>query len=172
MSLNGMISSDVSQDVHLTDKQIVEEVYVSEGDQVDVGDPLLSYDMTLVNIELEVEKLNKEGMEIQKKGTEQEIEKLKKQKPVPESSKVSSPGKDETAGTAQTTSFTGVSGGFTRLFGSSAMEPKTGAPGEEDMDEKDPEAGNPNPGTLDPRSGPRQGGTAQRRGQGRGFGAH
>ena len=53
MSLNGMISSDVSQDVHLTDKQIVEEVYVSEGDQVDVGDPLLSYDMTLVNIELE-----------------------------------------------------------------------------------------------------------------------
>ncbi|POP32935.1 hypothetical protein C3B58_09730 [Lactonifactor longoviformis] len=154
MSLNGMISSDVSQDVHLTDKQIVEEVYVSEGDQVDVGDPLLSYDMTLVNIELEVEKLNKEGMEIQKKGTEQEIEKLKKQKPVPESSKISSPGKDETEGAAQTTSFSGVSGGFTRLSGSSAMEPKTGAPGEEDKGEKEPGTGTPDPGTPDPGQEP------------------
>lgn len=77
MMLNGMISSDVSQEVHLTDKQVVQEVFVKEGDQVEVGTPLLSYDMTLVDIELEMEKLNKEGLAIQKKGLEQEIQKIK-----------------------------------------------------------------------------------------------
>lgn len=103
MNLSGMILSDVSQDVHLTDKQIVEEVFVKEGDQVEVGDPLLSYDMTLVNIDLEMEKINKESIDIKIKGLKQEIQKIKDTQTVSKStggedaSKVSSQGEGHQA---------------------------------------------------------------------------
>lgn len=77
-SLEGTIASQVSQEVHLQEKQIVSAVHVQEGQEVKKGDPLLSYDMTLVNIELETEKLSRQQLEIKKKGLEQELEKLKK----------------------------------------------------------------------------------------------
>ena len=79
-SLDGTIASQVSQEVHLQDKQIVSAVHVQEGQEVKKGDPLLSYDMTLVNIDLEMEKLTRQQLEIKKKGLEQELEKLKKDK--------------------------------------------------------------------------------------------
>ena len=59
-SLEGTIASQVSQEVHLQDKQIVSAVHVQEGQEVKKGDPLLSYDMTLVNIDLEMEKLTRQ----------------------------------------------------------------------------------------------------------------
>src|SRR5699024_3533116 len=68
MSFSGMISSDMTQDVHLQEKQMVEEIFVQEGDVVQVGDPLMRYDMTLVDIELEMEKLNLESLDIRKQG--------------------------------------------------------------------------------------------------------
>ena len=76
-SLEGSVSTSVSQQVHLADQQIVSQVFVKEGQEVKEGDPLLSYDMTLVNLDLEMEKLNKEQLEVKKKGLEQEIKKLK-----------------------------------------------------------------------------------------------
>ena len=79
-SLEGTIASQVSQEVHLQDKQIVSAVHVQEGQEVKKGDPLLSYDMTLVNIDLEMEKLTRQQLEVKKKGLEQELEKLKKDK--------------------------------------------------------------------------------------------
>lgn len=79
-SLDGTIASQVSQEVHLQEKQIVSAVHVQEGQEVKKGDPLLSYDMTLVNIDLEMEKLTRQQLEIKKKGLEQELEKLKKDK--------------------------------------------------------------------------------------------
>ena len=79
-SLEGSVSSNVSQQVHLADKQIVSQVFVKEGQEVKEGDPLLSYDMTLVNLDLEMEKLNKQQLEIKKKGLEQELQKLKEDK--------------------------------------------------------------------------------------------
>lgn len=82
MDISGTVTSNASQEIHLTDQQVVDEVFVQEGDAVEIGTPLLSFDMTLTNLNLESEKLNKEGLEIQKKGLENEIERLKKQKPV------------------------------------------------------------------------------------------
>ena len=79
-SLEGTIVSQVSQEVHLQDKQIVSSVHVQEGQEVEKGDPLLSYDMTLVDIQLETEKLSRQQLEIRKRGLEQELEKLKKDK--------------------------------------------------------------------------------------------
>ena len=57
-SLEGIITSNVSQKVQLSENQIVQEVFVQEGQEVKAGTPLLSYDMTLVHINLETEKLN------------------------------------------------------------------------------------------------------------------
>ena len=59
MSLSGNIASNVSQDVYLGNNQVVEDVFVEEGDVVKEGDPLVSYDMTLVNLEMEMKKLDK-----------------------------------------------------------------------------------------------------------------
>ncbi len=76
-SLEGSVSSNVSQQVRLMDKQIVSQVHVTEGQEVEEGDPLLTYDMTLVNIDLEMEKINKQQLEVKKKGLEQELKDLK-----------------------------------------------------------------------------------------------
>ena len=86
-SIDGTISSSVTQEVHLMDKQIVDQVYVQEGQEVVEGTPLLSYDMTLVNIDLEMEKINKEQLLVKKKGLEKELEKLKNANIIPDSQK-------------------------------------------------------------------------------------
>ena len=81
LNLSGNITSDVSQNVYLGSNQVVEEVFVQEGDTVQEGDPLVSYDMTLVNLELEMKKLDKEGIELNIKKAQREITKLKNTKP-------------------------------------------------------------------------------------------
>ena len=55
-SLSGNITSDVSQNIYLADSQTVKKIYVKEGDTVKVGDDLLTYDMTLENLNLEMKK--------------------------------------------------------------------------------------------------------------------
>ena len=56
-SMSGNITSDVSQDIYLTDSQVVDEIFVEEGQTVKEGDKLISYDMTLVNLQMEMKKL-------------------------------------------------------------------------------------------------------------------
>lgn len=82
VNISGTVTSNASQEVHLNDRQIVEEVFVKEGDVVDVGTPLLTFDMTMTSLNLESEKLDKEGLEIRKNGLEGEISRLKKKKPI------------------------------------------------------------------------------------------
>ncbi len=89
VNISGMVTSNASQEIHLNDKQIVEEVFVQEGDVVQVGTPLLSFDMTMTSLNLESELLNKEGLEIQKRGLEGEINRLKKETPIPEPTEAS-----------------------------------------------------------------------------------
>lgn len=86
VNISGTVTSNASQEVHLNDRQIVDEVYVKEGDMVEVGTPLLSFDMTMTTLNLESEKLNKEGLEIQKAGLEGEINRLKKKTPISQTS--------------------------------------------------------------------------------------
>ena len=79
-SLEGIITSNVSQKVRLSENQIVQEVFVQEGQEVKEGTPLLSYDMTLVHINLETEKLNNQQLQIKKKGLEDTLAKIQKKK--------------------------------------------------------------------------------------------
>ena len=75
-SLSGNITSDVSQNIYLADSQKVKKIYVKEGDTVKVGDDLLTYDMTLENLDLE-----KQGIELNIEKANREITKLKNTKP-------------------------------------------------------------------------------------------
>lgn len=80
-SLSGNITSDVSQNIYLADSQKVKKIYVKEGDTVKVGDDLLTYDMTLENLDLEMKKLEKQGIELSIEKANREITKLKNTKP-------------------------------------------------------------------------------------------
>ena len=82
---SGIITSNATQEVHLSDNEIVDKLYVKEGDQVKVGDKLLSYDKTLLELDLESEKLAKQSIKLQIKSAKQDLEKLKKITPIPDS---------------------------------------------------------------------------------------
>lgn len=85
MSSGGYITANASQQVYLDSDTIVEKVYVKEGDQVKIGDTLLDYDKTLLELELEEEKLNGQIMELELKGAENDLAKLKTITPVADS---------------------------------------------------------------------------------------
>ena len=80
-SLSGNITSDVSQNIYLADSQTVKKIHVKEGETVKVGDDLLTYDMTLENLDLEMKKLEKQGIELNIEKAKREITKLKNTKP-------------------------------------------------------------------------------------------
>ena len=49
----GPVTADRMQSVYLTSTQTVTEIYVEEGQQINVGDPILAFDTTLDEVELE-----------------------------------------------------------------------------------------------------------------------
>lgn len=63
-TLDGNITTNVSQKVTMDKDMVVDQLYVSQGDAVKVGDPLVSFDMTLVNMELEIAKLKQQQLEV------------------------------------------------------------------------------------------------------------
>lgn len=62
-TLDGQISTNVSQNVTVDSDMIIDNVYVQKGSQVAVGDPLISFDTTLVEMELNIAKLKKQKQE-------------------------------------------------------------------------------------------------------------
>ena len=57
MESEGMVTNDASQNVYPESNQIIKEVYVEEGQEVKEGDPLMAYDVTSLQLSLEVKKL-------------------------------------------------------------------------------------------------------------------
>lgn len=62
--LEGMVTTNVSQNIGIDRDMIVDEIYVQEGQEVSIGDPLVSFDMTLVEMELNIARLKHEQMGI------------------------------------------------------------------------------------------------------------
>lgn len=62
-TLDGQISTSVSQNITVDSDMIIDNVYVQKGSQVAVGDPLISFDTTLVEMELNIAKLKKQKQE-------------------------------------------------------------------------------------------------------------
>lgn len=62
-SLSGNIVTSAVQNITVDKDMIIDEVYVSEGDSVKEGDKLISFDMTLVQMELNIAKLKQQEQE-------------------------------------------------------------------------------------------------------------
>lgn len=84
MSSYGMVTNDMSQDVYLLESQTIEEVFVTEGQTVSVGDPLVSYDMTMSNLQLQMKELDIDTYDNKLAAAKKELEKLKNTTPIAE----------------------------------------------------------------------------------------
>lgn len=78
----GMVTNDSSQEIYLMDSKTVKEVFVQEGDTVEVGDPLLEYDTAALQIDIERKKLDISTLENNIAIAAHELEVLKAAKPV------------------------------------------------------------------------------------------
>ncbi|MBQ2705281.1 MAG: biotin/lipoyl-binding protein [Agathobacter sp.] len=54
----GMVTNDSAQEIYLTDSMKIQNVYVQQGDVVKVGDPLLAYDTSELQINIQRKKLD------------------------------------------------------------------------------------------------------------------
>ncbi|MCM1494880.1 MAG: efflux RND transporter periplasmic adaptor subunit [Bacteroides sp.] len=84
MSSYGMVTNDMSQDVYYLESQTIEEIFVSEGDTVAVGDPLISYDMTMSNLQLEMKELDIDTYSNKLVAAQKELERLRNTTPIPD----------------------------------------------------------------------------------------
>ena len=62
-TLDGTITSSATQTVNGDKDLIIDQIYVTKGDAVKKGDPLVSFDTTLVEMELNIAKLKKQKLE-------------------------------------------------------------------------------------------------------------
>lgn len=81
MSSEGMITNDSSQDIFVTPEQTVKEIFVQEGQEVAVGDPLLQYDVTTIDLQIEMKELEIEGIKNNITALQKELTTLKNTKP-------------------------------------------------------------------------------------------
>ncbi len=80
-SMEGFVTSDRTQNVTLNTSQTVEEVKVTEGQEVKKGDILLVYDMKQTEINLEKAELKLEQLKQSLKNAEEGLKKLKNMSP-------------------------------------------------------------------------------------------
>lgn len=76
-SMYGSVTSQIAQTVALDEEYAVDKVFVQAGDIVKEGDPLFSYDMTLEELELEMEQLDLQTLDLTMTKLEKDLEKLK-----------------------------------------------------------------------------------------------
>lgn len=81
-SLEGYITSNVSQTIYQDNDMIVDEVHVSAGDSVKKGDLLVSFDMTLVEMELNIARLRLQKYEQDLSAAEKRLHSLKNGGPI------------------------------------------------------------------------------------------
>lgn len=62
-SIDGNVTTSVAQNVSVDSDMIIDQVYVAEGDTVKKGDPLISFDTTLVEMELNIARLKHKKLE-------------------------------------------------------------------------------------------------------------
>ena len=84
-SLEGNIATSAVQSITKDKDMIVQDVYVSKGDTVKKGDKLVSFDMTLVQMELKIAKLKQEQQEQNLAKAQKRLASLQNGGPVEES---------------------------------------------------------------------------------------
>ncbi len=79
---DGLVTNDASQYVYLEKGQTVKQVYVTEGQEVKTGDPLLEYDITSQELSIEIKKLEIASIQNQYASETAELKKLRNTKPI------------------------------------------------------------------------------------------
>lgn len=82
--LDGNITTNVSQNIRVDNDMIVDEMFVSDGDVVSVGDPLVSFDLTLVQMELNIARLKQQQIQNELAKAVKRLESLKNGGPIVE----------------------------------------------------------------------------------------
>ena len=80
-SNEGEIVASNSQKVYIDTEKLVKTVFVEEGQEVKKGDPILEYDMTVVELELKQKENEVKTIEHDIKMAEKELENIKRYKP-------------------------------------------------------------------------------------------
>ncbi len=78
----GPVTTDRIQTLFLSDTQTVTEVLVAQGDAVKKGDPLITFDTTLSDLQLERKRLDVEKLKLQLDEAEAELKKIRNMKPM------------------------------------------------------------------------------------------
>ena len=158
----GSIVTRNGQVVSLDTEKKLSKVYVEQGDKVKVGDKLLEYDMTLTDLQREMENLNGQMLQINLKEEQQDLEKLKNGQIPDDTSALdslnaadSAAGNDASGNDDSDDSKTGAAdtdcmGPKTGSAGTDSMGPKTGSAGTDSMGPKTGAAGTDD---MDPKTG-------------------
>ena len=85
-TLEGYITTSVTQNITVDKDMIIKEVFVSQGDSVSVGDRLIEFDMTLVQMELNIAKLKKQQQQADLTKARNRLTSLKNGGPIEEQS--------------------------------------------------------------------------------------
>ena len=108
MQSNGTVTNDLSQDIDLESDQTVAQIYVQEGQTVAIGDKLLEYDITDKQLQLEMKKLEIQGIENDITLAQRELTTLKNTTPVTNTPVVTTPDvQEETESETQVEETTG-----------------------------------------------------------------
>ena len=78
---SGLVRTDKLQKVYPSDTQTVKEIFVKEGQEVKVGDPLISYDTTLTDLDLQKAELALKKLEMSLDRSQKELEIIKGLRP-------------------------------------------------------------------------------------------
>ncbi len=79
---SGTAASENLQEIYPSSDQTVSEIFVTEGQQVSVGDPLVQYDKTKLELDQETKDLAVKQAEIQLEDAEEQLDKLRKTTPI------------------------------------------------------------------------------------------
>ena len=79
---SGTITSNAVQEVQLDNDKMISQINVKEGDRVKIGDVLMTYDATLLELNLESAQLGRKTTELELLSAKEELAKLQKITPV------------------------------------------------------------------------------------------
>jgi len=81
-SSSGMIISDYVQELYPSSDKVISEIFVAEGDQVHIGDPLLQYDKTKLELDLEAKEIALKQADLNIDTAQKQLKKLRNTRPV------------------------------------------------------------------------------------------
>lgn len=79
-SSEGYVTSNVSQQITLEEKQVIKKIYVKEGDKVSIGDKLVAFDTTLSELDLEDKRISLQKIDLQIQDIQEQIKQIKENK--------------------------------------------------------------------------------------------